>query len=282
MKTYYYQLLRYVHDQFTGEFVNLGVIVYSPEDSFLKAKMTKRYARVNSLFPEANGKFIIASAKYLEEQLNFKIAPRLKELFNPSQNLDLITSEILPIDDSALQLTEVKKAIDIDLEIALSDLFGSLVEKYLPSDKSPHRLSDEDVWRKKYKDYFDKFQVSDRLIPHQVQTKNDVFQFGKAWKNEVWHCYEPVSFDQKRKETVRDKVYRLVGMINELAKTSEEIHLILLSSVPAQHRSLVEFVKSSLNLDFKGVKVDVVFESEAEKLARDVARQMEIHDSHNN
>ena len=280
MKSYYYQVLRYVHDQFTGEFVNLGVIVYSPENDFLKAKMTNRFSRITSLFPEAKGKFIVDSARLLENRINQKIAPQLVQLFHPSTNLELITSSILKRDDSALQLTTVQKAVDIDLEAAINYLFESLVNKYLPDEGGSKRLNDEEVWRKKYKDYFDKYKVSDRLTSHIIKTKNDVFPFEKAWKNEIWHCYEPLSFDLKREETVRDKVYRWVGKVNELSHSTEDIHLTFLASIPRRHKSCSDFVKTSLEIESSSIHVDIVFESEAESLAKRIANEMEEHDSH--
>jgi hypothetical protein len=281
MKPYYYQVLRYVHDQFTGEFVNLGVIVYSPEDEYLKAKVTNRFTRITSLFPEAKGKFIVDSAKYLETRINQKIAPQLSQLFHPSANLETITSNILKRDDSALQLSLVLKAIDTDLDAATSYLFETLVNKYLPDEGGTKRLNDEEVWRNKYKAYFDKYKISDRLISHSIKTQNDVFSFEKAWKNEIWHCYEPLSFDLKREVTLKDKVYRWVGKINELTHSSEDIHLTFLASIPKKHQSLTNFVKTSLHIENKVIHVDIVFESDAEHLAKQIANEMEEHDSHN-
>ncbi len=280
MKPYYYQILRYVHDQFTGEFVNLGVIVYSPEHSYLKAKVTNRFTRVTSLFPEAKGKFIVDSAKFLETRINQKIAPQLSQLFHPSTNLEHITSNFLQRDDSALQLSTVFKAMDIDLDAATNYLFETLVNKYLPDEGGSKNLTDEEVWRKKYKDYFDKYKISDQLISHTIKTQNDVFSFEKAWKNEVWHCYEPLSFDLKREITLKDKVYRWVGKINELTHSSEDIHLTFLASIPKKHQSLTNFVKTSLQIENKAIHVDIVFESEAEFLAKQIANEMEEHDSH--
>jgi hypothetical protein len=280
MKPYYYQVLRYVHDQFTGEFVNLGVIVYSPEHEYLKAKVTNRFTRITSLFPEAKGKFIVDSAKYLETRINQKIAPQLSQLFYPSNNLEQITSKILHRDDSALQLTTVLKAIDIDLDAATNYLFETLVNKYLPDEAGSKNLTDEEVWRKKYKDYFDKYKISERLISHSIKTQNDVFSFEKAWKNEIWHCYEPLSFDLKREITLKDKVYRWVGKINELTHSSEDIHLTFLASIPKKHQSLSNFVKTSLHIENKIIRVDIVFESDAERLAKQIALEMQEHDSH--
>lgn len=279
MKTFYYQILRYIHDQFTGEFVNLGVVIYSPNEMFLRAKVTQRYSRITSMFPEANGKYIISSARYLENQINHQYAPRLNELFPLSAKMEHITSEILKKDDSALQLTDVEKAVDIELDAGLSGIFNSLVEKYLPEEKST-RMADEDVWRKKYKDYFDRYKVSDRLIPHAIQTKNDLFQFDKAWKNEIWHVYEPLSFDLKKEETVKDKVYRWAGRINELSQAKEPCDVTFMVMIPTQHAKLEKFIKSSLQINLDTLNIKVVTDSQAEFLAKEIAIQMELHDNH--
>lgn len=279
MKSYYYQVLRYVHDQFTGEFVNLGVIVYSPEHDFLKAKVTNRFTRITSLFPEAKGKFIMDSAKYLENRINHKIAPQLKELFHPSTNLEQITSSILKRDDSALQFSDVMKAIDVDLDSAIDYLFESLINKYLPEEGELKRLNDEDVWRKKYKAYFDKYNVSTRLTPHTITTANDIFPFEKAWKNDIWHCYEPLSFDLKRADTVKEKVYRWAGKINELNHSNETVHLTFLTSIPKKHESLLNFVRTSLQIENRVIHVELALESDAERLAKEISHQMDLHDS---
>ncbi|MDP5172607.1 MAG: DUF3037 domain-containing protein, partial [Bacteroidia bacterium] len=42
MKKYHYQIIRYVHDHFTGEFVNVGVVVYSKENGFLDCRTVRK------------------------------------------------------------------------------------------------------------------------------------------------------------------------------------------------------------------------------------------------
>lgn len=276
MKKYQYQILRYVHDQFTGEFVNLGVVVYSPDELFLKALVSQRYGRVTALFPNANGKFISKVVKNFELSVN-KIAGELTELFRPSENLSIITKSILPSDDSALMLTEVRNAIDIDIEAALNDLFHDLIEKYLNSTNEVS-LSDEDVWKKKYKSYFDRYNITNRLTPHEVTTKNDIFSFDKSWKNEIWHCYQPISFDLLNSESIKNKVYRWSGILREMDTINEKIHITFLTTLSSNYQKMNNFIKESLNQDSNFVEVDVVMETEAESLAKIIKAQIEEHD----
>lgn len=278
MKKYQYQILRYVHDQSTGEFVNLGVVVYSPEESFLKAMVCQRYSRVNALFPNANGRFAIKMAKNFETSIR-KIEGELVTLFLPSEHLATITKLILPQDDSALILTEVRHGVDIELELALNGLFHDMVEKYL-NETPEHSPSDEEVWKKKYKSYFDKYNITSRLTTHEVTTLNDSFSFDKSWKNEIWHCYQPISFDLQSAESIKDKVYRWSGRLRELNSSNQKIHLTFLATLSNHFEGLNNFITQSLDQDSTFIEVDVVSEADAELLAKKIHRQIEEHDAH--
>lgn len=276
MKNYQYQILRYVHDQFTGEFVNLGVVLYSPDSMFLKTIISHKYGRVTGLFPSANGRFLLRILKNFEISIN-KIEKQLAQLFVPSENLNGITKKILPNDDSAIMLSEVKYGIDIDLEIALSDLYKDLVEKYIESQQE-QSLTDDEVWRKKYKTFFDKYSLTNKLISHEVVTNNDSFVFEKSWKNEIWHCYQPISFDLLTTEAIKNKVYKWSGILREMSTVNEKVHITFLTTLAKQREKLNVFVKNSLNQDTDKVKIDIVLEEYAEDFVKNVSVLMEEHE----
>lgn len=279
MIKYQYQIIKYVHDQFTGEFVNVGLVIYSPDSHFLKAKVVNRYSRINSLFPDANGRFILRLLRNFESEI-FSISKQLSELFKPSADLKSITSDILPNDNSALQLSDVKLALDINLDAALNDLYKDIVEKYIVLQHNSNTLSDDDVWKKRYKEYFDKYNVSERLTKHEVSTTNDIFSFEKAWKNEIWHCYQPISFELQNQESIKDKVYKWVGRIQEINKAKEKIHLTFLSSISENHKSLKTFIFNHLDYHTEQLQIHVVLDVDAEKTAKHIKEMMVNHDQH--
>ncbi len=276
MKTFQYQLLRYVHDQFTGEFVLLGVVVYCPEASFLQAKVTSKYGRITALFPEANGKFVSSQIKKFETAVH-RISSQLFELFKPAADLASITASILPPDNSALRLSEVEYGLDLDPATALDDLFINLVEKYIPS-MERQTLSDEEVWKKKYKAYFDMLNVSNRLKNHKIKTKSDLFDFDQAWKNEIWHCYQPLSLEMQSKDTLKDKVYKWAGKLQELENAQEPLDLSFMLSLPVQYADLQGFIYEKLKHNTSTLNVKIYTENEAEELAKTVAKEMAAHD----
>lgn len=123
-KGYTYQLVRYIHDQSTSEFVNVGIIVYHSESKFLKSRFLNKFGRVLNLF---NGEPDVDFLKNYLEQFEEGINNIDCNKFN---DIDCITSSILPKDDSALQCSDVFGGIDTDFDSALTDMFNVLVNKY--------------------------------------------------------------------------------------------------------------------------------------------------------
>ncbi|MDZ7717019.1 MAG: DUF3037 domain-containing protein [Balneolaceae bacterium] len=134
MKSYQYQIIQYVHDHFTGEYVNVGIVVYSPENKYLACRITNKYQRITSMFSEANGIWIMRVLRDFESQLN-QTAEKMSELFQPSDEIENVTGNIIPNDDTAIRFSESQIGVDIDYNVALEDLFNSLVEKYIHDPK---------------------------------------------------------------------------------------------------------------------------------------------------
>lgn len=276
MKKYQYQIIRYLHDRATGEFINVGVIVYSAEYQYLNCKIISKYGRITSFFPGADGRAILKALRYFEKEI-IRAKQLFSELLPVPEDLAELTRKILPDDDSSLILTEVKKGIDLDFNKSLTDLYHLLVTKW-QNETDESATSDADVWKKKYKKYFDEYGITAKLTEHEVETKYDSFQFDKAWKNEIWHCYMPVSFDLQNVENIRSKVYKWAGKLAELATASESIDVTLLTSVPRKHLELSSFIQEKLTLKSAEITVKLVSEADAERFARDLVREMDEHD----
>ncbi len=143
MIRYQYQIIRYVHDQFTGEFVNVGLVLYAPRMLFLKARVTDAFSRVTGMFPEANEVFIRSTLQEFANRID-EYSFELRQIEKSVDDLAFITEAILPKDESALLLTEVKSAIDSDVEIAFDDLFMQMVTKYIRQEASFAQLDIND------------------------------------------------------------------------------------------------------------------------------------------
>ncbi|WP_426294772.1 DUF3037 domain-containing protein [Dyadobacter endophyticus] len=275
MKKYQYQIIRYLHDRATGEFINVGVIVYSAEYQYLNCKIISKYGRITSFFPGADGRAILKALRHFEKEI-IRAKQLFSELLPVSEDLAELTRKILPDDDSSLTMTEVKKGIDLDFNKSLTDLYRLLVTKW-QNETDESATSDADVWKKKYKKYFDEYGITAKLTEHEVETKYDSFQFDKAWKNEIWHCYMPVSFDLQNVENIRSKVYKWAGKLAELATASEKIDITLLTSTSKKHKELNGFIQDKLTLNSAGISVKLVSETDAERFVRRLFKEMDEH-----
>ena len=140
-------------------------------------------------------------------------------------------------------------------------------------------MESEEVWKNKYKEYFDKYNIPNNLTNHTVDTPTDKFTFDMAWKNEIWHCYEPVSFYLVNKDSIKDKVYKWAGRVKGLEEANERLHLTLLASLNPEFGDLKGFLDHLIEVhNNANVSVDVVFENEAERVAREIRRKMDEHD----
>ena len=280
MKKYYYQIIRYVHDHFTGEFVNVGVIVFSKEHNFLGCKTIHKYQRITHLFPEANRKTISHILRYLENEIQAE-GLMLDELQDSSDRIDVVLNTVLSNDNNTFQFTDPKAAIDIDLQVALDDLYLQLVEKYYPRDKEKQTLSDNDVWRITYKSHFEKYGILDRLKPHKVKVPNDEITFSLSWKNEIWHNYEPLSLELKKKDNIKEKVYKWAGKLQALKLADEALYISFLTSLHPNHEDVLSFIKEYLQTSEGKLKVDVVTADQAENVAKSIKMQMVEHSQGN-
>lgn len=278
MKKYQYQLIKYVHDQFTGEFVNVGIVIFSPENQFLDCKLVDRQSRLIGLFPKANWRFLNKIFRNIENAIKSE-TKLVGSLFSKITDLDKLTSQIIANDNSAIEFTKAKSAFDVDLNAAFNDLYFDLVEKYIQTQPKKKSLTDNDVWQTKYKKYFEEYHIANRLVKHKLVTTNDEFTFEKSWKNHIWHCYQPVSFLLQDKDSIKDKVYKWAGKLKEMKSADEKIHLTFLTSLSKNNKDLELFIEEYLSIQETNLQVDIVKEAEAENFVKEVQALMLAHDN---
>ncbi|MBL7701520.1 MAG: DUF3037 domain-containing protein [Ferruginibacter sp.] len=279
MKTFHYQILRYMPDRVSGEFVNIGVVVYEPNERKLAGKFFEKITRVSGFFPSINSRHLATSLKFLQREFDTLASRSIVEFnFDKENSLYQITKRVLPVDDSSLFFTQVKETLELNIEIVTKTLYRRFVLNYV-EDADREYINDKEVWNKIYKSYFETYGISNHLQNHTVKTQLDTWEFDKAWKNGVWNCFETVSFDLLKSESIKDKVYKWSGKINELQTSKEPIHVYLLTKLPVEHQELDNFIKRKLGkIEFNNnVTVELVSEENAEKLAKKFQKQIEQH-----
>lgn len=279
MKTFEYQVLRYCHDIVTGEFVNVGIVVFDPIEKEIRAKTLRKYKRLSDFFNGVDGKNILLTIRFIEISLK-KFNHELKENldFENLCSVDKLTNRILPKDDSSLKFSQVFKGLTMDIDHTLDELYDMLVSKYETNTEKKSR-SDDEAWRDVYKKYFDSKGITEKLHPNTVKTKNDEFHFDLSWKNGKWNFFKPLSFDLVDDENIKNKVYKWAGISQELMTASEPFNLFILSLEPErQNFDLDSFLNKKLKFQDNGHSIYIVKENEANDFVSELKKQIEIHE----
>lgn len=275
-KPYNYIVLRYVHDVVTGEFVNVGILLVSPNENKVLARTRKTIGRIKSVFPDLDRTSFVDTMKAFDTGFRkvSKIVAK-NELFASQKDAGDYALQILPHDDSSLQWSSVGAGLTGDVEQTFERLFERFVSRYDTS--SPSRKSDEDVWRPV------KAMLAERGVDLELETKvvkgtSDSIEFSRAWKNGRWHVYEPLSFDLADADKIKDKARRWRGHLAAVAEgTSDEVHLNFLIGKP-ENRSLLDAYNNALDI-LKGSKFtpSVFEESNIEDFVNEIEDEFREH-----
>src|ERR1700693_4457428 len=147
-KPYSYTVLRYVHDVVTGEFVNVGVILYVPSTNTVMVRVRKTIGRMRTLFPELNRDAFVRTMNAAERSVAalWRSLGNDGALLKPSGDAAAIVGRVLPRDDSSLQWSSPGgTGITDNPEKTIKRLFERFVSRYDTS--TTKRRTDDDVWQ---------------------------------------------------------------------------------------------------------------------------------------
>lgn len=276
MKAYTYSVLRYVHDVLTGEFVNVGVALYSPEARYASALCRTTYARLSSVFPGLNAEHFKSLMRHIEaqfEEYGQRLATQLP--FDSPQTIGQIAEGVLPHDDSSLQWSPVGSGVAKDVSRALEELYERMVTKYDDKPTSPVR-SDEEVWRH-FKHDLEARRVLQHFQPKRIAVQDDEIEFQYSWKNGKWHCLEPISFDLAGAESIRDKAHRWLGQLASVQGAREDFKVYLLVGAPREQKLRPAFDRAISILKKIPTDKEIILERDASRLASRIAKEVVEH-----
>jgi Protein of unknown function (DUF3037) len=275
MIPYAFSVLRYTHDGVTNEFVNIGVAVYAGDAAYLKAKCSSQYGRISRMFDRIDGDRFKQMVRHIEEaviELGLKVRQQAMPFAQYGTSIQSLLKEVLPPDDSAIQFSQPGYGVSADLEGTLSQLYDRYVDRYVGEQDLPSR-SDDEVWRV-FRTSLEKRDVLSRLVPKKIVAPNYEYQFRAAWQNEIWHVYEPVSFDLVESTSLLEKANRWVGRAASLIESPERFRIHLLLGQPQDDRLLATFQKACKILQKMPGDPELVIESKAEEFAAEVDREL--------
>jgi hypothetical protein len=274
---YTYTILRYVHDTTTAEFVNVGIVVHAPRARFVGVKLRPTYARISAMFPDLDRDAFRSSMRTIERALKRVAAAYQKDdLFRVEGDAGAIARKILPADDSSLQWSVVGSGLNHDLNGLVDRLYQRLISRY---DDKPERYkrNDEDVWRP-VRDKLEQSGIASRLTSTVIRSDVDTLTFKHAWKNGVWHCYEPLSFDLADAENIKDKARRWMGHLTAVSDTKEMFKPYFIVGAPYDQNLMPAYEDAIAILRKSPVPTELFRETAVDELVARIEAEIAAHD----
>lgn len=276
MKTTYSTVtLRYIHDVVTGEFANIGVVLYCPEQRFLEARFTTSYERLNAIFLKIDHLHFRAVIRYMANRFE-EIAADIRDDLHilPVTGLSEIVRKVLPPDDSSLQWSEQGGGFTNDPTKTIGELYKRLVERFVAGAEQVSRSDDEIA--KPFKAKLGR--KAEKLGQKTIETKDYQYDFRFAWKNHIWHLYEPVSFDLVDPGSIREKANKWLGRGVALHEASERFKIHFMLGEPQQPATKAAFENAIHLLNKIPGQKELIRENALERFAESVAREISSHE----
>ena len=149
------------------------------------------------------------------------------------------------------------------------------MECYARSVQPPSR-ADEDIL-KIFRDKLAHRQILTNLRPKKILTSDYEHEFPLAWKNNIWHVSEALSFDLTTSGNILEKANQWLGRAHTLAESQEDFKLYLLLGKPQQERLRASFVKAENILHKMPCPHEFIREDEAAAFAAEVENELKGH-----
>ena len=276
---YTFTVLRYIHDVVTGEFANVGVLLYAPEVKFLEARCVGTYGRLAAFFGVVDGEHfkrvmghVAGSVAVLGEQL----FTRLPMFGGAPKDVIGCAREILPADDSSLQFSMPGSGLTADPAEVLRQLYERFVERY-GKRPQPDTRQDSEVWPV-FRRALGERQILSRLHPKRIVAPDYEHEFPHAWKDGTWNTAEAISLDMAAAGDILEKANRWLGRGVNLSDSSEPFKLYLLVGRPSLEKLKVTYAKATNILHKMPCPHELIPEDQAPAFAEMVAADLREHE----
>ncbi|MAS92883.1 MAG: hypothetical protein CMO55_06760 [Verrucomicrobiales bacterium] len=279
---YSFCFLRYFHEPLSGEFANVGLVLWAPKKNYLGFRFSSRFQRLSHFFHDFHSEDYRQMIRRIETrfgQLQIEYAgPQSRLPFDrvPEHARDL-ASLVVPIDDGALQWSKSSGGVTNHPEGELETLFQNYIAKHYES-VAAHRRDEKTVFREVFKKAFDAPSVRPHIREHTVKAhlaKHTVqHTFEHAWQNGVWNVYQTVSFDLKKNDDILGKALTWDSRTKFLASAEEHpcIHLLLGKPSDEERKDAYGAAKEVLA---SSDRITLIEEDQVDQFAEELARKVQ-------
>ena len=241
MTIYQYALIKYVHNDASGECVNVGIALYAPDSRYFRARFNTRYSRIGQFFLNAfDSEHYRNMVRALEREFDrFSSMIRNGEKGGPS-SADLtqmfygLMQEILPEDSTAFRWGPIYGGVASDPERRLGELFAEFVTRHDRPTARPLRQESQ-IWGD-FERLVRQRHLDASLTPRKLESDLYQYEFHGSFQNGKPNVIEPISLDLQGGSSIVEKANQWAGRLVALKHSQDfAFHAIL---APPADRSL--------------------------------------------
>jgi hypothetical protein len=250
--------------------------MYAPKSNLVKVAVRTSIGRIKNVFPDLDRQAFLSAVKAAERSVR-KISKSLEhgDLLAEFADAASIARKVLVADDSSLQWSPVSGGLTEDAERTFDRAYRRYVSRY--DARSPHRRSDDEVWRP-VRQLLELKNVPVEFDEKVIAGTSDQIIFKRAWRNGVWHAYEPLSFDLADAEGIKDKARRWRGhleAVHDGIQSDLKLHFVV--GAPQNHALLPAYQNAIRILGEAAFKPEIYEESEIPQLVKKIEDEVRKH-----
>ena len=225
MTPYQFAIIRYLHNANSGEFVNIGLVMWLPREKRTLFSINERYSRLSQFFSPFDGSGYRQLVRQLSHRLKWvskDIEERgsTTEAEKPILDIGDLLPLLLPEDNSCFQWSSAMAGIASDPELRLKQLTAEMIERHEP--KGPRTRRDEaDIWGGLEQRLQTRGLTGKLQRDVELSGANYSYKFKRGWKNGAIQVLEPISLDYLYPWDVIDKATTWSGRLFNLSKSTK-------------------------------------------------------------
>jgi hypothetical protein len=261
-------VLRYRHDAFTGEALNVAVLLVDSQEHRLCFRRAHGLGRITGAFPDADARDLNRALGALDAAAE-RLSGNL--MFGGWEDPKAVAQQIVPIEESSLCWSTPIKVQTSALETTADMLAKRLLERYV---KRPREHRDDDDVSDSFRNAARRVNFSQHLEKKVIHDGSASIEFEHAFKNGIWHCVMPLSFDLASRDTILSKASTAAGRLLSIRDSEEQFCVYFLVGRPQIRELITDLGAAEQILSRAPKQSGIIFEEQSEALLQQFLQQL--------
>lgn len=265
---YTFVVLQYQHSPFAGERLNIGLLLICEGRGFAELKLRDSWKRFSDAYPDFDRGAVSADLKSISVAAGKLAHDSFRAPFDTKRNCNTaegLLLEMFGTPEGSIVWGAQGSGVTSDPETEIEKLHNQLIARFDHPNRHDRR-DDEDVFQS-LRSHLDNTRLLDQMTAHVVRSPKGDVPFKRAFKNGIWHCVQPLSFDHVDRKSINNKAATWAGHMMQANEASEDFQPYFIIGKPSNHSFLSDFSAAEDLLNSAPKNPIVVREENSEEVA---------------